>query len=97
MSLLRERGSNKGETYGSISTFQSFAKIWVHPMIWILLMTMGCSPGVGEKLLRPDPLLRPRPLGMRRHVADLKECFKFKPFVGRGGVVVVESMVSDVE
>ena len=51
-------------------------------------MTMGSSPGLGEKLLRPDPLLRPRPLGTGRRVADLRARFKLSPFVGRGGVVV---------
>lgn len=56
-------------------------------------MTTGCSPGVGEKLLRPDPLLRPRPFGTGRRLADLKARFKMSPFVGRGGGgVVVESI-----
>jgi hypothetical protein len=56
-------------------------------------MTMGSSPGVGEKLLRPDPLLRPRPFGTGRRVADLKARLKLSPFVGRGGGgVVVESI-----
>lgn len=59
-------------------------------------MTMGSSPGAGEKLLRPDPLLNPSPRGTGRRAADLKARLKLSPFVGRGGggggVVVVESI-----
>ena len=88
----RKRGRNKEETHGSLAPFRSFAKSWVHPMIWILHMTTGSSPGAGEKLLRPDPLLRPRPLGTGRRLADLKARLKLSPFVGRRGGVVVESI-----